>query len=82
MARRDYAGAESLLVAARDAARLQWGEGSLREQYFDADLVRLYEAWSKPALAQQSRRYLGPSQPTTPSPSHASSATTDSARGF
>jgi serine/threonine-protein kinase len=81
IARRDYAGAESLLVAARDAARLQWGEGSVREQYFDADLVRLYEAWGKPELAQRYCRYLQPGTPGT-AQARASCDAADGARRF
>jgi tetratricopeptide (TPR) repeat protein len=63
IARRDFVGAETLLVAARAAAGLQWGEGSARAQYFSADLVGLYAAWGKPALA---RRYCRSIQPGTP----------------
>jgi serine/threonine-protein kinase len=81
MARRDYAGAESLLVAAREAARLQWGEGSARAQYFDADLVGLYAAWGKPELVQRYCRYIQPGTPGT-AQARASCDAAESARRF
>ena len=81
IARGDYAGAESLLLDALKAARLQWGDGSARVRYFDGELVRLYEAWGKPDLAQRYRQGLDAPTAGT-APVHASGSSSDSARRF
>jgi tetratricopeptide (TPR) repeat protein len=58
MGRRDYAGAELVLLDVFEVSRRQWGMGNPRTQRDVGELVRLYEAWGKPERAQEYRRYL------------------------
>jgi serine/threonine-protein kinase len=80
IARRDYAGAEKLLLDVAEAGRRQMGEQNPRVQRTIRELVRLYEAWGKPQQAQEYRRYLLPVERSAGQ--HASESTRDSSRAF
>jgi tetratricopeptide (TPR) repeat protein len=56
--RRDFPGAEAILRDVFEVSRQQWGLDNVLTQRDARELVRLYEAWGKPALARAYRGYL------------------------
>jgi serine/threonine protein kinase/tetratricopeptide (TPR) repeat protein len=79
-ARRDYAGAEALLLDGVEAGRRQMGERNPRLQRTIRQLVQLYEAWGKQQQAQEYRRLLQP--PVASAVQHASDSARDTSRRF
>jgi len=57
-ARGDFAGAEAILRDVFEVSRQEWGIDNVLTQRDARELVRLYEAWGKPALARAYRGYL------------------------
>ncbi len=58
MARRDFGGAEAILRDVFEVSRQQWGIANPLTQRDARELVRLYEAWGKPALARAYRGFI------------------------
>jgi serine/threonine-protein kinase len=74
-ARRDYPGAEAMLLEALDALHRQWGDRDARTRQSLQALVGLYAAWGKPERARFYQDRLGPPGGAAPR------ASSDSARG-
>ena len=73
--RRDYPGAEAMLLEALDALHRQWGDRDARTRQSLRALVGLYAAWGKPERARFYQDRLGPPRGAAPR------ASSDSARG-
>jgi len=58
MGRRNYAGAEVVLLDVFETARRQWGMANRRTQRCVDELVRLYDAWGRPERAREYRLLL------------------------
>jgi serine/threonine-protein kinase len=70
ISRRNYAGAEVVLLDVFETARRHWGLANRRTQRCVGELVRLYEAWGRPERAREYRLLLvPPSAPAGPADS-------------